>query len=1561
MSDDAGLAPLQRAIVALRQARARIEALERARNEPIAIVGMACRFPGGEDLEGFWRLLQRGGCAIAEIPADRWSVADYHDPRPGTPGRTVSRHGGFLERVFELDAARFGIAAAEAEAMDPQQRLLLEVASEAFERAGDATLEGSSTGVFVGISTHDYAQQQLRDEAPEQIGAYTGTGNAFSTAAGRLAYTFGVHGPCVAIDTACSSALVATHLACQSLRGGECERALVAGVNVLLSPAMAVYFDRLGVLAPDGVCRAFDARALGYARAEGCGALVLRRLADAERDGDPIVGVIRGSAVNHNGRANGLTSPSRQAQVEVIRSAMRAAAVTPAQLGYVEAFGAGTPMGDSVELRALTDVLEPRAGTPLPIGSVKTNLGHTEAAAGVASLIKTVLSLAHGELVPSLHFEQPNPAIAGPNPPVRVVRACERWPEQQPRIAGVSGFGFGGTNAHVVLEAPPPPAVEPHAGASLLVLSARSEAALELRRAALVEQLHASPPHSLAALTRGAGAGLRHHPVRLALVCDELAEVATQLAGAQGIHRGHASGRGPTIALRSSGAAAVVLDPALARTEAARSVLQRAAAVLDPEARAALATHRARPEDRCGHAVGLALQLAAAAAWRAWGVSGRIDGDGDVDAIAGVLAGTMTVEEALVRVAGTGSRRDPSVVHETAGSHGSSTPPDVVVSLAAPGALEALAALYVRGFDPRWEAVCGPGPRASLPPHPFDRRPYRAPRVVPLHSAPASPATIALDGAQHPVRAQLSSALVDAPLPRRRDAIEQWLRAQLSALLHQPQGVELPRHTSLVDLGLGSLAVVEAIQAIQRELRIQVYPEELLGARSIEELAAHLARELGRRHGADEPRDPPPALREAARAHVLLMGGPRREPVGGAERRLPAAVFVLGAPRCGSTLLRVMLAGHPQLFAPPELHLLAYEDMGQWHRALAPRMMHLGLVQALVGTGLDDDAALAKVRAWVADAVPTAAVYAALQRSIGERRLVDKSPSYALDPGALARAESLFDGPRYVLLARHPYAMIESFTRLRMEHLLAAPGLDPHLVAEETWTRAYASLERLAHAEARGRCHRVAYEDLVTRPEPVLRELCAFLGIPFDPATLTPYAGGRMVPGGDRAIGFIGDPEFGRHSSIEPELAERWKEARLPWRLDAATVACARALGYSTPAEAPARLDDPEADCSLPADFSVASAPAAGMRRGELLLTGATGFLGVHLLAELMMQTDRTVRCLVRARDDAAAAQRVREAMERHGLWCSAWATRIVAEVGDLAAENLGLSASRWAAIASETEAIYHNGAVVHFGHPYAALRAPNVDGTRRMLQLAAAGHPKPFFFVSTKGVFAAEAYPEDEPIAEDAPLRPIPGALGYQQSKSVAERLVRAAGERGLAIAIYRPGRLGGHGITGQVDPDDLLCRFLRGCVQLGALPDIALPLELSPVDRVAAAIVRMSRTVGATGRAHHLVHPDPIEIAEVRRVLGAAGLPLALVAWQEWRAALHAQPGNALAPLVGLFGEAPPRRVHEARLSTRNTAAADPSFTLPPIAEQLARNVAYMQRLGMFEPGQPQEGDPT
>ena len=472
-------------------------------DEPIAIIGLGLRFPGGaSDPEAYWRLLRDGVDAIREIPADRYDIDAVYAPEAATPGKTNSRHGGFLDGIDQFDAEFFGIAPREAAALDPQQRLLLEVAWHALENAGlaPASLAGTDAGVFVGISTQDYARRALAAEDLGRIDAYGGTGNALSAAAGRLSYFFGFEGPALAIDTACSSSLVAIHQACQALRLGDCGLALAGGVNVILDPQLSVNFSQARMLAPDGRCKAFSAEADGYVRSEGCGLVVLKRLSVAQAAGDPILAVIRGSAVNQDGRSNGLTAPNGPAQERVVRSALARAKLAPADIGYVEAHGTGTALGDPIEVQALARSLGAgrTATSPLLLGSVKSNLGHLEAAAGVASLIKTVLALRHGELPASLHCRTLNPHVPWPTLPLRVVNEHTPWPASAPRRAGVSSFGFTGTNAHVILEAfeeskaglvTPKPTAKAEAKAELLALSARTPEALRSLARSIADQL----------------------------------------------------------------------------------------------------------------------------------------------------------------------------------------------------------------------------------------------------------------------------------------------------------------------------------------------------------------------------------------------------------------------------------------------------------------------------------------------------------------------------------------------------------------------------------------------------------------------------------------------------------------------------------------------------------------------------------------------------------------------------------------------------------------------------------------------------------------------------------------------------------------------------------------------------------------------------------------------------------------------------------------------------------------------------------------------------------------
>lgn len=547
--------------------------------EPIAIIGLGCRFPGGATSpDAYWNLLRQGVDAIGEVPADRWSVRAYFAPFPQRTGRTYSRWGGFVDGIDQFDAAFFGISSREAASMDPQQRMFLEVAWEALESAGltREALAGRRVGVFAGASSSDYAHlQRTTDRSQSTSGPYTNSGGALSIISNRLSYLLDLRGPSLTIDTACSSSLVALHFACESLRSGESELAVVGGANALLDPGPFIGFSAAHMLSPDGRCRSFSAAANGYARAEGAGAIVLKPLSQAVHDGDPVLAVLLATGVNQDGRTAGLSLPNEEAQASLLEQVYFAAGIAAEEVGYVEAHGTGTPVGDPIEARALGRVLgRPRAdGSRLRIGSVKSNFGHLEPASGVAGVMKCVLALQHREIPPSLHAESLNPSIDFEGLGLDVVRERTAWRDR--RICGVNSFGFGGTNAHAVLAAAPaeraptdavggkklrngsthppaagagkPPAspvwaglevepvgeVEPSA-TSLLLLSAASESALEAAAGQFREWITAPREgDAVPDLEEAAWTLARrrtHHPHRLAVVARDAADAASLLS-----------------------------------------------------------------------------------------------------------------------------------------------------------------------------------------------------------------------------------------------------------------------------------------------------------------------------------------------------------------------------------------------------------------------------------------------------------------------------------------------------------------------------------------------------------------------------------------------------------------------------------------------------------------------------------------------------------------------------------------------------------------------------------------------------------------------------------------------------------------------------------------------------------------------------------------------------------------------------------------------------------------------------------------------------------------------
>lgn len=529
---------IRRALTEIRELRQALQDSESERTEPIAIVGMACRMPGAEDAAEFWELMRSGTDAVSEVPSSRWDVDAFYDPNVGVSGKSYTRQGAFLDGVDQFDAPFFGISPREAANMDPQQRLFLEVGWEALENAGQPIdkLNGTQTGVFLGVTGIDYNQMLTQRLPVSNLDPYVLTGTTSIFAAGRLSFRLGLQGPSLSLDTACSSSLVATHLACQSLRSGDCTMALAGGVNLMLAPENFVILSQATMLSPDGRCKTFDSSADGYGRGEGCGVVVLKRLSTALADHDRVLAVIRGTAVNQDGRSSGITVPNGQAQQAVIRQALTDAGVAGPQVSYVEAHGTGTALGDPIEMSALTAVLGPGRdpAAPVTVGSVKTNIGHLEAAAGVAGLIKTVLALRHEQLPPLLHLKEVNPSIDIEGLPVRLPTALTPWPRQaEPRVAGVSSFGASGTNAHLIVEEAP--AVERTRSAMerpvhVLSLSARGGEALKALASKYVRHL-AKDSSPVADIAFTANTGRAHFSDRLAVVAGTIEELRERLEG----------------------------------------------------------------------------------------------------------------------------------------------------------------------------------------------------------------------------------------------------------------------------------------------------------------------------------------------------------------------------------------------------------------------------------------------------------------------------------------------------------------------------------------------------------------------------------------------------------------------------------------------------------------------------------------------------------------------------------------------------------------------------------------------------------------------------------------------------------------------------------------------------------------------------------------------------------------------------------------------------------------------------------------------------------------------
>lgn len=669
-------AVVKRALTTIDQLQKKLAAVELAQREPIAIIGMSCRFPGGaENLDGLWNLLENGVDAVTEVPATRWDVSKIFDPNPDAVGKSYTKWGAFIDGVDQFDAAFFGITPREAMTLDPQQRLLLELSWLALEEAGVApsAVANTRTGVYVGLSGLDYMQILKRDMVEEN--AFAVSGVSHSIAGGRISYFLGAQGPNISLDTACSSSMAAVHLGVKALRGRECDMVLAGGVNLQLTPEATIMTSRARMMSPTGRCHSFDAAADGYVRADGCAMIALKRLSDARRDGDQILALIRGSALNQDGRSSGLTAPNGPAQEAVIRAALADARAKPADIAFIEAHGTGTSLGDPIEVNALASVFRERpAERPLLIGSIKANIGHSEAAAGIAGLAKAIQALRHRTMPRQLHMNEPNPMIDW-SWPVRVPRenAPLEPPQGLPLMCGVSSFGFSGTNAHIVLEeAPPAPqaSVEPHPAdaSTLLVMSGRTGDAVEHLAKRYADLLAAPAASALRHVAANAPLARSHFMERLAVVASSSTEASAALAAfARGekspsVIRGRTlSGSAPEIVFLFTGQGAqyAEMGKRLYETEPAFATAFDAC---DRVARETLSRSLKEIVFDRGHGelddttytqpALFALEYSLAETWRAWGVEPTaVMGHSVGEYTAACVAGMMTLEDAMRLIA----------------------------------------------------------------------------------------------------------------------------------------------------------------------------------------------------------------------------------------------------------------------------------------------------------------------------------------------------------------------------------------------------------------------------------------------------------------------------------------------------------------------------------------------------------------------------------------------------------------------------------------------------------------------------------------------------------------------------------------------------------------------------------------------------------------------------------------------------------------------------------------------------------------------------------------------
>lgn len=1326
--------------------------------EPVAIIGMACRVPGAATVGQFWRNMRDGIESVTRFRRDELPARAEVDDPDYVPA------SGYLGGADEFDAAFFGFNRAEAETMDPQHRLFCETAWAAVEDSGhDPGGFGGDVGVFAGCFMNKYLAANLAASARFQRSPMAPLARAFNDKdflATRVAFLLDLTGPAYTIQTACSTSLVATHLACQSLLSYECDAALVGGVCLNVPLKSGYLVPDQGVFSAAGHCRPFDAHADGTVPGNGAVALVLRRLSDAEADRDHVYAVIRASAVNNDGLAKaGFAAPSVGGQARVITSALALAGVDPATIGYVEAHGTATQVGDVIEVAALTQALRP-TGAPhradnrsgwCALGSVKANIGHLDAAAGAAGLMRAALAVYHGQIPPNANFAAPNPELRLERTPFFVPTSVRDWhPADGSRRAGVSSFGVGGTNAHVVLEQAPvrQPATRPGRPWQLLPISARTKAAADAATGLLGTFL--AQPDSGVRLSDVAFTlqdGRKRLAVRTFTVCTDAADAVGALNGqnASRLVTSTASADAREVVFAFPGAGMQHHDMALDiyRSEPVfRDEVDQCAQLLLPD---------------LGYDLrGLLFPSA----------FGPLPGSGQVRRSAtmgrgwepGAACALFTVEYALARQLMAWGVNPAAMIGHSLGEY-------VAACLAGvftlPGALRLTLTrgdLFARMPPGRMLVVRMP--EAALAPMLPDRI------SVSAVNAPDLTVVAGPDGDIGALLEKLREGgtecrKVSVPVASHSWLVEPFLDEFTAAVtVQQPAKPEIPFVSGVTGTWITAEEATDP-RYWARHLRQPV------------RFADGIAQVL------------------AAPGRVLLEVGPGKALTSlAASQRLapsPVAISTMGLPRDSLPDLANLVTAIGKLWQ----HGIAI-DWRAFHRPAEPRRI------PLPGYPFE------RQRFWV-EPDPSGPESSETRREppdpVRGQQPPDAGQPPADDGGPRTSRERAVAGIWRGLLGIDQVRMTDDFFALGGNSLMV--------------TQMARELRKMGATQITGR-------DVIAAP--TVPEMAALV---------------------DQALGAA---------------------PRTPRRPDI-------------------RLED---EAVLEPQIRADGLPGPGPREPRhVLLTGATGFVGAFLCAELLARPDTTVTCLVRAADAEQGADRVRAALGSYGL--PVGPARLAVITGDLAQPLLGLARTDFTALAEDVDAIYHCGAWVNFVRPYWALKPANVGGTHEVLRLATQRRLKPVHHVSTLAVLAGAMLGDRDTIGEDDPLPPPVGHdTAYSQSKWVAEKLIGIARTRGIPVSVYRAGVVLSDSRSGATNTEDYLTKVVQGCVQLGLAPLREYLLSVVTADHLARLVVALSVRPAGRGRTFHTVDPRPLPWNRIFEEVRRFGYPVRSVPFGEWRQAL-------------------------------------------------------------------------